>query len=72
MAIPVSLLVFFPRKIDIAHMNGPVTEPLDVHVRSLSVSHETEVSYITVGVLDKRPSYADVVSLLVKASQGNK
>ena len=53
-------------------MNGPVTEPLDVHVRSLSVSHETEVSYITVGVLDKRPSYADVVSLLVKASQGNK
>jgi hypothetical protein len=34
--------------------------------------YTTEVNYVTVGVLDKRPAYADVVSLLVKASQGNK
>ncbi|KAL7546732.1 hypothetical protein ACHAWF_010062 [Thalassiosira exigua] len=30
-----------------------------------------EVEYVTVDVLDKRPSYAEVVSMLVKASQSN-
>ena len=29
----------------------------------------TEVKYVTVGVSDKRPAYADAVSLLVKANQ---
>ncbi|KAL3811318.1 hypothetical protein ACHAXA_005404 [Cyclostephanos tholiformis] len=31
-----------------------------------------EVNYVTVGVLDKRPTYADVISLLVKANQKSK
>lgn len=30
------------------------------------------VEYVTVAVLDKRPMYSEVVSMLVKASQGNK
>jgi len=30
-----------------------------------------EVEYVTVDVLDERPSYAEVVSMLVKASQSN-
>ncbi len=32
----------------------------------------TEVKYVTVGVSDKRPAYADVVSLLVGANQNGK